>query len=101
MSEVDTWPAWAAANRERIETSERELVRLRDRIHKIEADTAAIRFLTEKVSELAMETREIAEQVTKMSRHFVNRPTSGALNALANFGALAVSIVALVVVASH
>jgi len=95
------WREIAAANRARIVHLEHELGRVRERLHELTAEVAAVRFLGERVAELGDDVKELASQVGQVARRALERPSPVALGVLAQYLALAVAVVALAVAASR
>lgn len=91
---------YAAANRARLESVEREVGLLRARQHEINSELAALRYIGEKVGELAVQVGDVAAQLNTLSRRALERPTTAGWSALAGWLAVLVALVALIVAVS-
>lgn len=96
-----TWQEFAAANRERITALEHELGRVRDSLHDLRTEAAAIKYLAEQTAELAGDVRRLARRVEQIARVAVRRPSPTILSLTAQYIALAVSLAAVVIAARH
>lgn len=85
-----------AENRARIETTTGELNRVRDSVHGMRSEVQAVRYLAEQVADLAGQLGRVADRVDAVATHALNRPTPAALGVFAQYGALVVAIIALV-----
>jgi septal ring factor EnvC (AmiA/AmiB activator) len=83
------------SNRERIGALEAELKRVRDRLHAVESEIAAFRFIGEKIGELGDQIKELATQVQTLSRRALERPTAGGVSAAAAWVSVLVAVGAL------
>jgi hypothetical protein len=92
-----TWQEVAASNRERIRALDHEMDRVRDALHEFRAEAQAIRYLAEKVGDLAGDVRALAQRVEQVSRHAVARPSATGLSVFAQYVAVIVALVALIV----
>lgn len=94
-----SWQEATAAARVRLTTLEKESDRTRETLHQLRSEVQAIRYLAEQVATLAGDVRDLADKVTTVSRHAVNRPTPTGLQVLGQYIGLIVAIVALVIAA--
>lgn len=103
MSEADTGrlAELLAANGARIEHLEGEMERARDALHQLRSEVQAIRYLAERVGELATDVRELTGRIETVAHHALGRPSTGALGVFAQYLAVIVAVTALVVAAHH
>jgi hypothetical protein len=94
-----TWQEAIASQRERLRQLERESDRQRDVLHALRAETQSVRFLTEKIAELASDVRDLAGKFESSTRRAVQRPSQSALAVFGQYVGLAVAIVALILAA--
>ena len=92
---------YAVANRERIGALERELERTRSAVHDLRGETQAIRYLAEKVGEMAADIHELTGRVETLARHAVRRPAQSTLAVVAQYLSVGVALTALVIAYSH
>jgi hypothetical protein len=95
------WQEFAYSNRERIAALEHELNRVRERQHDMASEIAVIRYLGEKVRDLGEDVVALTEQVEKVASRAVPRPRPTTLALFAQYGAVLVAIIALVVAATR
>lgn len=100
-SDERTWQEVAASNRERIRALEHELERTRDAVHKLSKETAAILYLTREVGKLETAVEDLAEQLGKVARRALEKPTATGMSLVAQYLSFAVAICALIVAATH
>jgi archaellum component FlaC len=93
--EPRTWQAADAAARERLRHLEHESDRTRDTLHAIRSEAATVRFLAEKIAELAEDVKALATRVEGVSRHAVLRPSQTTLQVAGQYVSLVVAIIAL------
>jgi hypothetical protein len=91
------WQEFAYSNRERIAALEHELDRVRERQHDMASEIAVIRYLGEKVRDLGVDVVALTEQVEKVASRSLPRPRQSTLSLWAQYGALVVALVALIV----
>jgi hypothetical protein len=91
------WQEYAYSNRERIAALERELNRVRERQHDMASEIAVIRYLGDKVRDLGEDVVALTEQVERVASRSLPRPRQSTLSLWAQYGALLVALVALVV----
>ena len=87
--------------RVRVEIMEAELQRVRDRLHELEASLAAVRYFGEKVSELSQELHGLATKVEGFTRQAIRRPTPTGVNAVGQWAAVIIALIALLVSLMH
>jgi aminoglycoside phosphotransferase len=92
-----SWQEVAAGNRERIRALEHE----QDRIHKLSTETAAILYLTKEVGKLEGAVEDLATEIGRVAKRALERPTSTGLSVFAQYLAVIVALVALVVAATR
>ena len=95
--EPKQWQAADAAARERLRVLERESDRMRETLHAIRSEVASIRYLAEKIGELAEDVKVLASRVEAVSRHAVNKPSQSALAVVGQYLGLIVAVVALII----
>jgi predicted nucleic acid-binding Zn-ribbon protein len=91
------WQEFAYSNRERIRSLEHELERVRERQHEMATEIAVIRYLGEKVRDLGVDVVALTEQVERVASRSLPRPRQSTLSLFAQYGALLVALVALLV----
>jgi hypothetical protein len=96
-----SWQEVAAGNRERIRALEHEQDRMRDSIHKLSTETAAILYLTKEVGKLEGAVEDLATEIGRVAKRALERPTSTGLSVFAQYLAVIVALVALVVAATR
>jgi hypothetical protein len=92
------WREFAVSNRERIRHLEDESKRLRERVHTVESEVLAFRFLGDKLSALTGELHSLAQQVEQVSRRAMERPTAAIVG---QYLGLIVAVVALAIAATR
>lgn len=92
---------YAAGNRARLENVEAEIRRNRDHIHELRGELASVRYLGEKVGNLATSVERLGSEMVGLSRRVVERPSRSTMAVLAQYLSLGVAIVALVIAATR
>lgn len=87
----------AGENRARIAALERETERTRERVHRLEGEAAAARFLGQQVKELALDIREMTRRIEELAKHVLIRPSPTGISAFANLAAVLVALAALAI----
>jgi len=80
---------------------EHEQERMRDTIHKLSKETAAIVYLAKEVGKLDAAVESLAEHLERIAKRALERPTSTGLSVFAQYLAVIVALVALVVAATR
>lgn len=96
-----TWQEVAASNRERIRSLEHEMERARARLHELQTELAAVRFLGERIADLGQEVKHLSEELTRVARRAIERPSQGAVSVLGQYLALALAIAAFIFAATR
>lgn len=92
---------YAAENRTRIEAQGSELERVRSKVHNLEGELAALRYLGRKVDELARGLHDVAGELQRLGGQTVPRPRAAAYSAAASWLAAIIALVALIVALEH
>ncbi len=92
---------YAVANRERIKAVEHELERVREAVHGLRGETAAIRYLADRVGDMASDVHTLTEKVETLARRAVSRPQASTLSVFAQYFSLAVAVIALAIAATR
>lgn len=74
---------------------------MRGTLHGVRGEVQSIRYLAEKIAELADDVKLLAGRVEAVSRTAVNRPSIPALAVVAQYASLLVALIALVIAAEH
>lgn len=93
------WRELAFSNKARLDGLEPEVQRMRERLHAIESEIAAVAYLGRQVAEVAGELHDLGEKIERVSRRAIERPSAGGWSALAGWAAVLVALLALVVAA--
>lgn len=96
-----TWQEVAASNRERIRALEHELERVRGSVHKLSTETAAILYLTREVAKLETAVEDLAEQLGRVARRALEKPTATGLSIAAQYLSFFVALIALGIAATR
>jgi vacuolar-type H+-ATPase subunit I/STV1 len=96
-----TWQEEAASNRERIRALEHELERTRDAVHRLSVETAAILYLTREVAKLETAVEDLAGQLGRVAKRALERPSATGLSVFAQYLAVIVALVALIVASAR
>jgi predicted nucleic acid-binding Zn-ribbon protein len=96
-----SWQEVAAGNRERIRALEHEQDRMRDSIHKLSAETAAILYLTKEVGKLENAVEDLADKLERIARRALEKPTATGLSIAAQYLSFFVALIALGIAATR
>jgi hypothetical protein len=86
----------ATSNKVRIDTAEREINRLRESVHDLRSEFAALRYLGNQVKEVSGAMHELSGKLDLISRRALERPTARGWSAFAAVISAGVAIVALI-----
>jgi phage tail tape-measure protein len=87
--------------RERLRQLEREADRQRDILHAFRSEVASVRYLAEKIGELASDVKDLGADVRAVSRQAVHRPSQSALSVFGQYLSLIVAVLALLIAATR
>jgi hypothetical protein len=96
-----TLPERVAKLEVRADRSEGDSQRTRDRLHLIEGELAAVRYLGEQIRDMAATVGELAKDVRSLSHRVVERPSPAGLSAAAGWLSFLVAAAALIYAATH
>jgi hypothetical protein len=85
----------ATSNRVRLDAAEREIDRLRESVHELRSEFAALRYLGTQVREVSAAMHELSGKLEVISRRALEKPTSRTFAAFAAMGSFLVALVAL------
>lgn len=91
---------YAVSNRERIKGLEADVERVRGNVHNLRAEAAAIRYLAEKVADIAKAVHDLTADVETIAKRAMHRPQQTTLALVAQYASIVISLVALYLVAS-
>lgn len=101
LDDEQSWQEVAASHRERLRTLEQETQRARGAIHDMRAEVRAVHYLAEKVADLAADIRALTSRIEAVAQHALARPSATGLGVFAQYVAVIVAIVALIVASTH
>lgn len=90
-----------AANRTRIEGLEVEVRRLRDGMHQVRAETAAVRYFGEKIVDLGTELHGLAGKLDTLTRHAMAKPSSRQISTVASLISTIIAVLAFAYALTH
>lgn len=80
---------------------EHEQDRMRDTVHKLSTETAAILYLTKEVAKLEAAVEDLADQLGRVARRALEKPTATGLSIVAQYLSFIVALIALTVAATR
>jgi hypothetical protein len=80
---------------------EHEQDRMRDAIHRLSAETAAITYLAKEVGKLDAAVEHLSDHLERLAKRALDKPTATGLGVVAQYLGIIVALVALVVAATR
>ena len=101
MAEGDNVREQIGNNAARLDSVEHELGRVRDRQHEMMSELAALRYLGNKVGDMAEALHELSGKLEVISRRALERPSARSWQAFAATVSAGLALVALIVAVTH